>query len=101
MNHAFGTWAIGAHEPTLDALRARFGEGVTWRWAPHGLSATYFAAASTIVVHTWPELGVATIDVWADDADERITAVAAVLGWTAIERSGLLRGPHLEHWAAG
>ncbi len=95
MNHAFGTWAIDANEPALDALRARFGEGVTWCWSPQGRSATYFGAASTIVVHTWPELGVATIDVWADDADERLTAVAAALGWTALERGAHTRHPNL------
>ncbi|MEQ9503774.1 MAG: S-adenosylmethionine decarboxylase [Deltaproteobacteria bacterium] len=95
MNHAFGTWAIGDHEPALDALRARFGDGVTWRWTPQGLSATYFASASTIVVHTWPERSVATIDVWADDADERLTAVAAALGWSALERGAHTRHPNL------
>lgn len=70
-----------------DALRLRRaferafgGEAVRWshhEFSPQGVSMTGTAETIRIVVHTWPESGTSTIDVWSARADPAVLVQAA------------------------
>lgn len=96
-SHAFGTWSgeAGTFDPKSLASRLEaFGDWTIHAWTPQGLSAASFRADRTVVLHTWPERGIATLDVWsAADADAYIDAIARALGWTHRQRTHLDRGP--------
>lgn len=36
------------------------------RFSPQGVSCVRFGAPGSIAIHTWPERGLATVDVWMD-----------------------------------
>ena len=94
-SHACGTWAgpPGSFEVAhVTAALDRRGEWALHRCSPQGLSGTLIDADRTIVLHTWPERGVATIDVWsADDAAPIAAELAEALGWRAVEQHAFPR----------
>ena len=60
-------------------------------WEPHGLSAWAFGDHFRLVVHTWPEHGLATLDVAVagarDGVDRVLKAFEARLGWRRTEEA--------------
>ncbi len=90
---AFSTWRLATADldgfPGLflaDALRLRrvldraLGGAVEWshhEFSPVGVSMTGTADTMRIVVHTWPESGASTIDVWCACADPAVVAQTA------------------------
>jgi S-adenosylmethionine/arginine decarboxylase-like enzyme len=66
-------------------LERAFGVGpIAWarhEFVPRGASVTGSAARLRVALHTWPESGVSTLDVWsADDAETLLRKVVAALG---------------------
>jgi S-adenosylmethionine/arginine decarboxylase-like enzyme len=56
------------------------------RWSPRGVSGLWIVEGGRVVVHTWPERGVATIDAWAPEGawaavDAVAKEAAARLRW--------------------
>ena len=97
--------APSPHDPSLAPdriLRAlegatRFPGAETFarRWQPYGLSVTIFSAAGRLVMHTWPELGLATVDVNLAGARSEISQIierlGRALGWRIAEHRAVPR----------
>lgn len=68
-----------------------------YRFQPTGSSQCAFGSDFRIIVHTWPERGSATADIYLDRAatslDELIAAVCRHTGWTVVARSEMTRSP--------
>jgi S-adenosylmethionine decarboxylase proenzyme len=61
------------------------------RFEPHGVSAICFLAESHISIHTWPELGHATVDVYTcGRAGDSVAACLEIVGELAPERHDLV-----------
>ncbi len=62
-------------------------------WSPQGLSALWRLGHGRIVLHTWPERGLATVDLWAEVAqlgglEGALAAALAREGWQLAARLG-------------
>lgn len=80
MNHTFACFDV-PEDVDLDAVFAVLGTGTAMlqhRFTPHGESCSRAGQGRVVVVHTWPEHGVATVDVYGDAVD---LAVLRELGW--------------------
>lgn len=70
--------------------------GRAHNWAPWGLSYHLVAAPVRIVIHTWPERALCTLDILADEArfpaQEFINYLEETLGWRAVEQRLIERG---------
>ncbi len=98
------TSAILADEIGLAALAVEAAEaaGATvlaehhHRFEPHGVSAVCILAESHLSIHTWPEIGTATIDVYTcgDKADPEIACnvIAERLMPRSLQRQRIERG---------
>lgn len=85
--HHLGTWTgpSDAFVPErICAVLATFGTFRTHEWPGQGYSAIGIHPGRTIVLHTWPERRLATIDVIATDGTaERVAReLEQRLGWT-------------------
>ena len=59
--------------------RALGGRPVTWlrhEFSPRGVSLAAVCARVRVVLHTWPEVGEATLDVWSSDDPSDIVEAA-------------------------
>ena len=68
--------------------------GFEERWEPHGLTWCGWGKDFRLIVHTWPEHQLATIDLWISGrkSEPIIRAIELSLGWRAIEAEELSRG---------
>lgn len=90
-------------EAGLVAVGERFHGFAPERGEPRGVTGVVLLAESHLAVHTWPELGRVTLDVYvchrsADNsarAQGLIDALVAAFGPSAVERHALSRGMEL------
>lgn len=90
-------------EAGLTVVGDRFHGFLPERGEPRGVTGVVLLAESHLAVHTWPELGRVTLDVYvchrsADNSDRAralIDALVAVFGPGAVERHALARGAEL------
>lgn len=90
-------------EAGLAAVGERFHGFAPERGEPRGVTGVVLLAESHLAVHTWPELGRVTLDVYvchrSTDNSERahglIDALVAAFGPSAVERHVLARGQGL------
>ena len=68
---------------------------LTHEFSPQGFSAALIAPGSTIVVHTWPENGLLTVDVWTLDPQVR-RLMNDLLRWHELETAATVPGPACE-----
>ena len=76
----------GQLEEALNALGMPSGQDVIHEFEPTGTSWVRFSEAGRVALHTWPERGLVSVDVWSDqpvDLAERL----ATLGWIQQEES--------------
>ena len=93
---ALATWPAKA--PAVDAKNHRGRE--CRNPAPAGVTGVVLLAESHLALHTWPELGVVTLDVYVCNrgidngarAQQLLNALIAVFGPEQIERHRLVRG---------
>jgi S-adenosylmethionine/arginine decarboxylase-like enzyme len=66
----------------------------TERWTPHGLTWCGWGNDFRLIVHTWPEHHLATIDLWssAKKSEPVIRALEVSLGWRRVEQDEISRG---------
>ena len=64
------------------------------RWQPQGLTWCGWGRDFRLIIHTWPERQVATIDLWlsARKSEPVIVALELALGWRRVEQDELSRG---------
>lgn len=70
-------------EAALALLGAAAGEDRIERFEPHGASRVRLAVDRTVVLHSWPEHGLVTVDVYAA-VELALDARLAPLGWRAL-----------------
>jgi S-adenosylmethionine/arginine decarboxylase-like enzyme len=63
------------------------------RWQPCGLSCGVHGKRFRILIHTWPEHALSTLDVWVQNVriDAVISALETALGWRRTEQDEILR----------
>jgi S-adenosylmethionine/arginine decarboxylase-like enzyme len=75
----------------LDEVGLRLLHDYRRRWEPKGLTWCGWGRDFRLVVHTWPEKELATIDFFGA-SDESIAALELALGWRRIEEAEISRG---------
>ena len=86
------TWTLrgGVFAPDrVAAALADCGEPWIHRWDPQGLSVVVLGDELRLVLHTWPEHGLATLDILAPPRRARAVAtrLRERLGWERVERA--------------
>ncbi len=84
---------LAALEVALDTARAPAERVHSLAWSPQGLSALWRLGHGRIVLHTWPERGLATVDLWAEVAllsrlEGALAEALAREGWELEARRG-------------
>ena len=64
------------------------------RWEPQGYTWCGWGEDFRLIIHTWPEHHLATIDLWVDSgkSEQVIVALELALGWRRIEERAISRG---------
>ena len=64
------------------------------RWRPHGLTWCGWGSDFRLIIHTWPEHHLATLDLWllSKKTEPVIRALELALGWRRAEEHVLSRG---------
>lgn len=74
----------GRLEEALAALGMPEGQDVVHQFQPTGTSWIRFSENRRVVLHTWPEKGVVSVDVWGAEPID-LSVCLAGLGWMPIE----------------
>lgn len=74
----------GQLEEALVALGMSEGQDVVHQFEPKGTSWVRFSASGRVVLHTWPEKGVVSVDVWSHQAVDLAHCLEG-LGWTPVK----------------
>ena len=63
------------------------------RWEPYGLSTCVFGSGFRILIHTWPEHALSTLDVWVSGVrmEQLVRALETSLGWRRSEHEEIPR----------
>jgi hypothetical protein len=80
-------------EDALVALGMPAGEDVVHEFEPIGISWVRFSEMGRVALHTWPEQGLVSVDVWAEEPMDLVGRLAT-LGWTPVEQTD--RAPQAE-----
>ena len=67
-------------EEAMSALGMNAGEDVIHQFEPVGTSWVRFSEAGRVALHTWPEKGLVSVDVWCDEPIDLANRLAG-LGW--------------------
>jgi S-adenosylmethionine/arginine decarboxylase-like enzyme len=64
------------------------------RWQPQGLTWCGWGRDFRLIIHTWPEHGLATLDLWlsARKSEPVIVALELALGWRRVQQDEISRG---------
>ena len=70
----------GQLEEALSALGMPTGQDVVHQFEPTGTSWVRFSEAGRVALHTWPEEGLVSVDVWSEQPVD-LAGRLAELGW--------------------
>jgi S-adenosylmethionine/arginine decarboxylase-like enzyme len=78
----------------IDEIGLRPLAEVEKRWEPHGYTWCGWGVDFQLIIHTWPEHQLATIDLWLESAKSEpvIVALELALGWRRVEERSISRG---------
>ena len=70
----------GQLEEAMKALGMPTGQDVVHQFEPSGTSWVRFSEAGRVALHTWPEKGLVSVDVWSERPID-LTGCLSKLGW--------------------